>query len=414
MMRRIGYFVPEFPGQTHNFFWRELEALKQLGIEAELISTRLPTRNLMATSWGSEASARTTYLHPLDLSEIAGVVFMLVRGVIRNPRKIWQFLTDGGYAGLRRTVRKIALLFYGAKVARHCRQLGIRHVHVHSCADALTTALIAHHMDGCTYGMTLHNPLWVFGPGQPLKWANAAYGIVITQALLSDVRSELGTSLPPRLGVAPMGVDSDYFRRSSPYVGSVPPGPIRIVCCARLNVGKGHIELVSSLRLLVDQGLDVRLTIAGEDDAGGSGFRGKLEAHILQSSMNERVTLLGAVSEARVIEILGSAHIFALASHEEPLGVSVMEAMSMEVPVVVTRSPGILELVEHEGQGLIVAPYAIDEFAGAIKRLAADPALAAALGRSGRTRVIEHFSSRKSARLIATFVAEVGESFRSS
>jgi colanic acid/amylovoran biosynthesis glycosyltransferase len=413
-MGRIGYFVPEFPGQTHNFFWRELEALRHLGIEADLISTRLPTRSLMATSWGAGASARTTYLHPLTVGEIPGVVFTLVRGLIRNPRNIWKFLADGRDGGLHRAARKVGLLFYGAKLARHCRLRGVRHVHVHSCADALTTALIARLLGNCTYGLTLHNPLWVFGAGQALKWSNASYGIVITKALLSDVRSELGTEVPPRLGVAPMGVDSDCFKRSSSYVGFTPPGPLRIVCCARLNVGKGHLELISSLRLLVDQGLDVRLLIAGEDDAGGTGFRRKLEAHITEASMNDRVTLLGAVSEARVIEILEDAHIFALASHEEPLGVSVMEAMSMEVPVVVTRSPGILELVEHERQGLTVRPQSVGDFAAAIRRLAADPVLAASMGRSGRTRVIEHFSSRRSAQLIATFVAEVEEAFRSS
>ena len=35
----IGYLVPEFPGQTHNFFWREIEQLRIAGIEVVLLST---------------------------------------------------------------------------------------------------------------------------------------------------------------------------------------------------------------------------------------------------------------------------------------------------------------------------------------------------------------------------------------
>jgi hypothetical protein len=39
---RIGYLVPEFPGQTHAFFWRELSAMEEQGAEIRIISTRRP------------------------------------------------------------------------------------------------------------------------------------------------------------------------------------------------------------------------------------------------------------------------------------------------------------------------------------------------------------------------------------
>jgi hypothetical protein len=38
----IGYLIPEFPGQTHIFFWREIQELRQLGIQPELVSTQPP------------------------------------------------------------------------------------------------------------------------------------------------------------------------------------------------------------------------------------------------------------------------------------------------------------------------------------------------------------------------------------
>jgi len=42
MNTRIGYFIPEFPGQTHIFFWQERQVLEELGIEADLVSTHRP------------------------------------------------------------------------------------------------------------------------------------------------------------------------------------------------------------------------------------------------------------------------------------------------------------------------------------------------------------------------------------
>jgi glycosyltransferase involved in cell wall biosynthesis len=50
------------------------------------------------------------------------------------------------------------------------------------------------------------------------------------------------------------------------------------------------------------------------------------------------------VSEDTVNESLEKAQVFVLASWHEPLGVAIMEAMAMEMPVVVTGSGGVKEL----------------------------------------------------------------------
>src|SRR3954469_6435002 len=39
---RVGYLIPEFPGQTHVFFWREIVALRARGVTVRLLSTRRP------------------------------------------------------------------------------------------------------------------------------------------------------------------------------------------------------------------------------------------------------------------------------------------------------------------------------------------------------------------------------------
>ena len=59
---RIGYVVPQFPGQTHIFFWREVRALEAMGHQVHLISTRMPPSGLIAHDWSDDAIARTTYL----------------------------------------------------------------------------------------------------------------------------------------------------------------------------------------------------------------------------------------------------------------------------------------------------------------------------------------------------------------
>ena len=60
----IGYLIPEFPGQTHIFFWREIQELRQLGVQPDLVSTRPPDQRIQSHEWSRQAVAQTTYLFP--------------------------------------------------------------------------------------------------------------------------------------------------------------------------------------------------------------------------------------------------------------------------------------------------------------------------------------------------------------
>ena len=62
---RLGYFVPEFPSQTHAFFWREIVALRELGVEVHTVSTRQPPDAACRHEFADEARANTHYLLPV-------------------------------------------------------------------------------------------------------------------------------------------------------------------------------------------------------------------------------------------------------------------------------------------------------------------------------------------------------------
>ena len=74
MSCRIGYLVPEFPGQTHTFFWREVNALEAKGIEVDFVSTRRPPSGLISHAWAALAIQRTVYLAPLGLRGVIAVI----------------------------------------------------------------------------------------------------------------------------------------------------------------------------------------------------------------------------------------------------------------------------------------------------------------------------------------------------
>src|SRR5689334_14141066 len=63
-MAKLGYLVPEWPSQTHAFFWREISALRALGDEITIFSTRRPPDEGCKHAFAGEARESTRYLFP--------------------------------------------------------------------------------------------------------------------------------------------------------------------------------------------------------------------------------------------------------------------------------------------------------------------------------------------------------------
>jgi glycosyltransferase involved in cell wall biosynthesis len=402
---KIGYFIPEFPGQTHIFFWRERAELQRLGVEPELVSTRRPPKKIVSHSWAAEAMAQTAYLSPPTAADLAQAARELVRARPRGWAACLGSIARAEGLTPRGRARLLGLAVGGARLAALARQRGWSHVHAHSCADAAHLAMFAHLLSGLPYSITLHGPLEDYGPNQREKWRHAKFAIVITRKLLGEVRRDLDGSVPATLEIAPMGVDLKRFERRAPYAAWSGQGPLRLVSCGRLNPCKGHGDLIRAVGLLRQRGLDARLAIAGDDELGGSGYRKVLEKQIAEQSLGDAVTLLGAVSEDKVRDALESAHVFSLASLQEPLGVAIMEAMALRTPVVVTGAGGVPELVDDGVDGLLVPPETPEALADKLALLARDAPLAHRLGEAGRKKIEASFDSARSAQVIARLAA---------
>ncbi len=386
-VRTIGMLIPQFPGQTHIFFWREIAHLEQMGYRVQLFSTRPPPRGLIAHDWSGAAMARTIYLG-LPARDMLPALARLPALTRREER-----------AGIAADLGLAAPA--ARRLGREAARLGIEHVHVHSCGRAALVAALARRMGGPSYSLTLHGPLSDYGPGQRLKWSGAAFGTVITERLRRQLHAALGPAVPDRLSVRPMGVDTEVLKRDAPYAPAAPGEPLRLFSCARLNVVKGHEDLLRALRLLIDRNCDISLEIAGEDDDGGSGYRHELQARLNELGLAEHVRLLGAIDAGEVRAHLLQAHAFVLASWHEPLGVAYMEAMACEVPTIGTNAGGVPELIRDGIDGLLVAPKSPVALAGAIRQIAGDPALARRLSRAGRERVVAGFRAELGAQVLA-------------
>jgi N-acetyl-alpha-D-glucosaminyl L-malate synthase BshA len=109
--------------------------------------------------------------------------------------------------------------------------------------------------------------------------------------------------------------------------------------------------------------------------------------------IHDKIRFMGKQSD--LTEILSAADLFLLPSQQESFGLSALEAMSYEVPVISSSVGGLPELVLHNQTGYIaeigdverMAKYAIELLTNENKRLA--------FAKEGRKRAVEVFSEEK-------------------
>ncbi|WP_020471038.1 exopolysaccharide biosynthesis GT4 family glycosyltransferase EpsE [Zavarzinella formosa] len=396
-MARLGYLIPEFPRQTHILFWREIEQLRAMGVDPVMFSTRRPPENACPHAFAEEGRRITTYLFPPPT--LAAIFFLLIHPIgFFRALMSWRQISGT----TRRRIRALGLLLCAAQLCRLAKKSDVSHIHVQSCADSAIVTMFARRLGGPTYSMTMLNPLPVHGPDQKLKWRHAKFCILLTKQMHEEVIRTLAGSLPPGVFLAPLGVDHTKYKRSTPYVPWTPAaGTCKIFSCARLNPCKGFDVLIRSIGKLRDAGRDVQLLIAGEDfDSGTGQYRRNLEQLRAELKLEDRVSMPGAMSEAAIREHLEQSHLFALASHEEPLGVVILEAMAMSIPVAATKAGGVPEIITSEEIGLLVLPANPQAMADAISRYMDNPALAATCSANGRQTVVDRFGSDLSAKVI--------------
>lgn len=392
---RIGFFIPEFPGQTHSFFWREISTLTtHHGLGARIVSTRLPAQPVRH-SWTKEAEA--DYLYPVSPLTL---VRLLARLIALLPR----LLAQPDTRALLSAKTNWAMLLMALRLEEIVHARDIDHLHVHSCANAALIAALLNRVSGQGYSLVLHGPISDYGPHQDYKWRGARFGFVITRKLRGELLAHLPDQpdLAQRLAVVPMGVDTGTF---VPGEGPRLEGPWRWFCCARLNPVKGFDTLLAAASELRAAGRSFTITIAGEDEQGGRGYRGAIEEMIRDAGLGDTVTLLGAVTQERVLAELQAAAGFVLPSLHEPLGVVYMEAMACGLATVGTDGGGVTELIEDGVSGRLVAPRDSAALARAMAEIMDNPTLAQRLGAGGRARILEHFDASRSSAAIAERLA---------
>ena len=236
----------------------------------------------------------------------------------------------------------------------------------------------------------------------PEAVAHASAYVSISSALTQLYSKQLGiakerfTLIPDPVDLAPFETSENQDRATRLRQQTGCDDPVIVSITGRVMAFKGQMHVLNACLDLMERHPNLRLWIIGDGGDGSAAYLQELMRHASGSGHGGRVVFWGY--QAHVVPFLLASDIIVNASVGlEGFGRSVAEGFAAGRAVISTAIGGPLDLVHHEGTGLLVAPNDAGELRAAIERLLTEPELRSRLARAGHDFCRRHLAGHKAA-----------------
>jgi len=198
---------------------------------------------------------------------------------------------------------------------------------------------------------------------------------------------ELGVSgNNPIINQCSVGVDSKDF----PILPEPKNDKIIFALVARMLVDKGVYEFIKAAKSLRKKGVKAEFWLVGSpDEQNPSSIP---ESILKKHNKAGDIKYLGYRDDIK--NIWEKAHVAVLPSYREGLSRSLLEAGAYGRAVITTDAPGGRELIQDQGNGLLVKAKDYKSLSKAMERLVNDKILRQKLAASLRQHIIQHYDTR--------------------
>jgi glycosyltransferase involved in cell wall biosynthesis len=159
-----------------------------------------------------------------------------------------------------------------------------------------------------------------------------------------------------------------------------------ILFLSRLHYKKGLDYLIPALGKLIHH--HFTLVIAGN---GTPAYEAEIQALLLASGIEDRTHMVGFVEGKQKDLFLQGSNLFALTSHSENFGLSVLEALVVGTPALVTPGVALATIVRDNDLGY-VSDLDIDAIATTFDQYLTDPDRAKVMGDRARQFVLDNYT----------------------
>jgi glycosyltransferase involved in cell wall biosynthesis len=295
--------------------------------------------------------------------------------------------------------------FCGFTLARRFEEEGVEHIHAPWANGPATAAWVASRLSGIPFSFA--------GKAHDIYPSDGALGEKMRDSVF--VRTNNNNNVGHLSQFANGETDKIHLIYNGHTLSEVREAPVlmrppfHIVALGRFAATKGYDILIQTLKILLDRGVDCRLTLAG------SGPRSVyFKALVRKLGLVDRVAFPGYLTHDKVSELFHSADVFAMPSviarsgDRDGIPNVIMEALLHRVPVVATDVTGIGEVIIDHETGLLLPEADPEGLADALSEMLSDRSAALAMAEKGRDRVRAQFDPEVNHRKVLELFEKFG------
>ena len=382
--RRIAFLVSEFPRPVDAYMLRELRALDARGVDLRIYSLRRPAHAAVPRAaealrdrvvyapgpaapalWATHASAART-----QARDYAGALRAAIAGHAGSPRLL---------------AKVLAVWPQTVWFADRARRDGIGHIHANWATYPAAAAASIARLTGLPWSFAGHaSDIYLDATNLAAKVQSAAFVTTCTE----DNRRYLRGLVPgagDHVHTVYHGIDLSAAAR----VTRTPGAGLDLLAVGTLRDCKGFDTLLQTVALLRRDGVPAGLTVIGDGED-----RPALEQQARGLGLDGHVTFTGYLPHEELAAHYARATLLvhpARSANHFGIPNVILEAQAARVPVVCTRLPSLVELLEDGVSGVYVPEDDAPALAATLAGLYADPARRERLAEAGYHRVTEHF-----------------------
>src|SRR5579884_1554835 len=396
----VAYIFERYPVLTQTFLRRELIGLSRSGLRLEVHSMFSSRRVSARQVEKLPDSIRILYFR---WWHAAKPVIALPRELLRDPKLLrdgWRLWRRHRFANRENFWATVWAIIFSFCQAPKFRRSKPDILHGVRATGPATAAALLSRLCGIPFSFGAHAyDIYRHGGDAFLepKLRAAQFAHTTTAAAEDYLRKRAGGN----------GTNIILARRG---LESLPPKmernaidrPIVLLSVGRLVPKKGHVHQIAACALLKAWKIPFKARIIGEGPS-----RTELRRAIVEAGLEDRVILWGALSAETIEKAYYEADIFwhtgvvDAEGDRDGLPNVIPEAMAHGLPVIASNLPANTEAVTDGVNGFVVDATNAEQLAGAVKRLAQDPALRKKFGENGRQWVEENFLISRNAEILA-------------
>ncbi len=198
---------------------------------------------------------------------------------------------------------------------------------------------------------------------------HAAIRVIAVSHLTKSIIQKHYSVHPDSIDVVYNGIENGKpIEPASPKKITIKKGDKVVLFLGRITMQKGPEVFIAAAKKVLQKYDKVKFIMAGSGDK----VRDIIEL-AAREGIGHKVTFTGFVRGDDVARVFKMADVFVMPSVSEPFGIAPLEAISHDVPVIISKTSGVSEVLKH---ALKVDFWDVDEFANKILAVLRHPSLA--------------------------------------